>query len=536
MTDFSSRSLLPLIGILLLSGVIVTAGTTLLPLDAHEAYVVQTTREMQDNKNWIVPVFNNHPRLKKPPLNYWITGAAAWITGSLDHVQPWHGRVASIIAALALIILAFLLANKLYNRQLALVSALLLATSLGLFNYSHDARPDMLYSLFCTTGYTAFIFAWKAEQHSKRMLFVYSMWLAWAFATLTKGPHMPAMYLVACIICCRVSGLSWKNILELTRPFSGILLFICVAAPWWIMLNHALGDGGLHGTQLSGTLLTIKFNNIFKFYYFYRPLLLVLPWLVFIPFTIRWLMYAKEFNNANLMLCLLILVPAVFLTFGSQERWFYLLPSIVPMIILLAAGVTRLINDTLQEHSKYWLKIMIPGLVLSALIIFIALIIGSEPATTGNKIIFSVCMILLVLILCGSLVYKGTPGINHVLLACLAYAIMYIGLGFSTIGWSKERFENYYLAKYASEIKNKDIQVATIRVTPDIYVYYIGNPITDFKSVKEFLDEYQSNPGRNYLIIMKQDDIKLLPADINWNSLYTTDIPGKSKSLVEIIR
>lgn len=536
MTDLASRSLLPLIGILLLAGIIVTAGTTSLPLDAHEAYVVQTTREMQDHKNWIVPVFNNRPRLKKPPLNYWITGAVAWLTGSPDNVQPWHGRVASIIAALALIIFAFLLAKKLYNRQLALVSALLLATSLGLFNYSHDARPDMLYSLFCTAGFTAFVFAWKAEQHSKRMFLVYSMWLAWALATLTKGPHLPAMYLVACLVFSRIIGLSWKNILELTRPLSGIVLFICVTTPWWIMLDHALGGGGLQGTQLSGTLLTVKFNNIFKFYYFYRPLLLVLPWLVFIPFTIRWLMDAEEFSEANLLLGLLILVPAVFLTFGSQERWFYLLPSLAPMIILLAAGVIHLINDTLQGSSKYWLNIMTRGLVLSALIIFVALVIGSGPSTAGNKIIFSVCIILLVLLLCWSSLYKGTPGINNILFACLAYAIMFTGLGFSTIGWSKERFENYYLAKHASEIKNKDMQVATIRVTPDIYVYYIGNPITAFKSVNEFLDEYQINTGKKYLLIMNQDDIQLMPPEITWKSLHTTDIPGKAKLLVEIIR
>lgn len=536
MTDFSSRPLLPLIGILLVAGIITTAGTTSLPLDAHEAYVVQTTREMQDNKNWTIPVFNNRPRLKKPPLNYWVAGAVAWLTGSPDHIQPWHGRVASIIAALAMIILAYLLANKLYNRQLALLSTLLLATSLGQFNYSHDARPDMLYSLFCTAGFTAFIYAWKSEQRGKRMLLVYSMWLAWAFATLTKGPHLPAMYLLACLIFSRIIGLSWKNILELTRPLSGIVLFICIATPWWIMLDQALGEGGLRGTQLSGTLLTLKFNNIFKFYYFYRPLLLVLPWLIFIPFTIHWLTYAKEFNKANLLLGLLILVPAVFLTFGSQERWFYLLPSIVPMIVLLAAGVIHLINQTLRGHSKYWLNILVPGLILSALIIFVFLIIGNKSSTSGDEIIFFMCIFVLVLLLCGSLLFKRTPGIEYILLACLAYATMFTGLGLTTTGWSKERFENYYLAKRASEIKNNNIQVATIRVTPDIYVYYIGNPITDFRSVKEFLDDYQAWPGRKYLLIMNQEDIKLLPAEISRVSLYTTDIPGKAKSLVEIAR
>ena len=300
------------------------------------------------------------------------------------------------------------------------------------------------------------------------------------------------------------------------------------------MLDQALGEGGLQGTQLSGTLLTIKFNNIFKFYYFYRPLLLVLPWLIFLPFTIRWFMYAKEFRKANLLLGLLILVPAVFLTFGSQERWFYLLPSIVPMIVLLAAGVVYLINQTLRGHLKYWLKIMNTGLILSALIIFGYLVLGNQTSVSGNEIIFFACFFVLVLLLCWSLLSKRTPGIEYILPTCLAYATMFTGLGLTTTGWSKERFENYYLAKHASEIKNNNLEVATIRVTPDIYVYYIGNPITDFRSVKEFLDDYQAGPGRRYLLIMNQEDIKLLPAEISRISLYTTNIPGKAKSLVEI--
>lgn len=536
MADTASHSSLLLAGIILVTGLIASAGTTQLPLDAHETFVVQTAQEMHENNNWIVPLFNDQPRLKKPPLNYWITGAVAWLTGSLDHIQPWHGRVASIISALGLVIFAFLLADKLYNRQLAVISALLISTSLGLFNYSHDARPDMLYSLFCTAGFTAFVYAWKEKHRIPKMCFVYGMWATWALATLTKGPHMPAMYLLACLIFSRLSGISWKNILELTRPLSGGLLFVCIAAPWWILLNNSLGSTGLHGTQLSGSLLTIKFKNILKFYYFYRPLLLVLPWVVFIPFTVQFLKQDREYRHASLLMGLLVLVPVIILTIGSQERWFYMLPSIVPMIILLAGGVNHVINMALQGQSRDWLYILAPALVLSALIFFIAFVVNDKTAFSGNEISISASIILLVLLLAVSLLFRDTTGINRILLTCLAYATMFTGLGYSTTGWSKERFENYYLAKHAHEIIDRYSRVATIRVTPDIYVYYIGKPLTDFKSVKAFLEEYQSSMDRKYLLVMNQNELKLLPANIRWNVLYTTDVPRKAKTLVEILR
>ena len=173
-------------------------------------------------------------------------------------------------------------------------------------------------------------------------------------------------------------------------------------------------------------------------------------------------------------------------------------------------------------------------MVLSALIFFVALIATSESLFSGYEILFSATIFLLVLLLAVSLLYKGTPGINQILPACLAYATIFIGLGFSTIGWSKERFENYYLAKHAHEIMGRYSRVATIRVTPDIYVYYIGKPLADFKSVKAFLEDYQSSSDRKYLLVMNQNDVKLLPAGIRWNILHTTDIPRKAKILVEI--
>ena len=368
------------------------------------------------------------------------------------------------------------------------------------------------------------------------MWFVYGMWAAWALATLTKGPHMPAMYLLACLIFSRLKGMSWKNILELTRPLSGGLLFVCIAAPWWILLNHSLGSTGLQGTQLSGSLLTIKFKNVFKFYYFYRPLLLVLPWVVFIPFTVLFLKQDREYRSASLLAGLLVLVPVLILTIGSQERWFYMLPSIVPMIILLACGVNHAINMTSQGQSRYWLNILGPTLVLSALIFFVGFIVNDGSVFTGNEISISATIILLVLLLAASLLFKDKTGFNRVLLSGLAFAAVYTGLGFSTVGWSKERFENYYLAKHAHAIMDRYSRVATIRVTPDIYVYYIGHPLTDFKSVKAFLEEYQSSADRTYLLVMNQNELKLLPANIRWNVLYTTDVPRKAKTLVEILR
>ena len=39
------------------------------PLDSHEIFVAQTTREMSQRGDWVVPYFNGEPRLNPPMTN-----------------------------------------------------------------------------------------------------------------------------------------------------------------------------------------------------------------------------------------------------------------------------------------------------------------------------------------------------------------------------------------------------------------------------------------------------------------------------------
>jgi 4-amino-4-deoxy-L-arabinose transferase-like glycosyltransferase len=61
---------------------IASAGTSRIPIAGHEVYVAETALEMWERNDWIVPYCNDQPRLNKPPLNYWLTGAVAWLSAS----------------------------------------------------------------------------------------------------------------------------------------------------------------------------------------------------------------------------------------------------------------------------------------------------------------------------------------------------------------------------------------------------------------------------------------------------------------------
>lgn len=515
--------------LLSIAAAIALSGNVKLPLDAHETFVVQTTQEMHDRHDWIVPYFNKQPRLNKPPINYWLTGTIAWISGDLDHVKPWHGRFVSAIAGLFLVIFTILVCTKLYDQQTAYIAAVMLVTSMGFFDYSHDARPDMLYSMFCTAGLTAFVFAWKSTNSSRQGLYTYLMWIAYALATLTKGPQIPAMFIISSLVFCYFIKQPLKQTLKLHRFLTGIILFIIIAAPWWIVVNSKLGGSGLEGTQLAGSLLTINYGNVLELYYFYRPLILLVPWVIFIPYA--FLNYRKntEHRPANILMLLLIVIPGIILSFGSQERWFYMLPSIVPMIILLAGGASFFANRIIQGSGQKWFKLIFLLLLILPVCSLVAIFYSGNVSGKLNLIIFSVLLVILSAILIYIYKYRGKSFIQQFTITGIAYVIFIIVLGITNTGWSKDRFENHKLALYAHKVV-ADQLIYAVRLNPDIYVYYTREDIKETNNVKKAIKVFDNSSYKNLFIIIPERYLHRIPGHINHKIIYKTDAE-KNKSI-----
>lgn len=507
--------------LLLIASAIASSGNISLPLDAHETFVVQTTQEMHDRGDWIIPYFNKQPRLNKPPLNYWLTGVTAWITDSLNNIQPWHGRFVSVIAALGLVIFTLLICIKLYERKIAYYSSIMLVTSLGFFDYSHDARPDMLYSMFCVAGITAFIYAWKSSYSAKSILYSYLMWVAYALATLTKGPQIPAMFIISSLIFSRSIKLTWQQTFSLIRPVTGFILYTIIAAPWWILVNNELGGAGLQGTQLAGSLLTIKFSNLFNFYYFYRPLVLIVPWVLFMPHAIVNFSHDKKHRSANMLMALLILIPAILLSFGSQERWFYMLPSMIPMIILLATGAYLLSEQIYHNMGHRWFKLIFLSLMVVPASIIVAIFYTGNISGTFNLIMFIIVLIFLFGLLIWTINNKDKSLISQFMISGLAYTILFIVIGITNAGWSKDRFENYKLAIHAHDVIGNQ-PIYTVGVTPDVYVYYTSTGINIENNLTNVINKFRNSSQNNLFIITHEKFINSIPDDIKYTILHKT--------------
>jgi 4-amino-4-deoxy-L-arabinose transferase-like glycosyltransferase len=332
----SPARLAPEAAIVALAIAVGAAGSVRLPLDDHEAYVVQTAQEMRDRGDWLVPHFFGAPRLQKPPLSYWLTAAVATASGDA-RVRPWHGRVPSIAAAACIVALTMALGHMLLDRRLARIAGIVAASSVGVFRYAHTARPDMLYALWCTLALAAFVAAVRAPGEPRRAARL--LWTSLALATLTKGPQVPAMLLVAMMAVTWGRGWRPTALRRILRPVEGGCLLVVLTVPWWLAVHHALGGSGLAGTQLAGSLLAPSARHLLDPYHFYRPLALVLPSVAFAalaPLMGRW---PRDRGDAVRLLATFVLVPALTFTLGPQRRPHYMLPALAPLSLLVAVAM-----------------------------------------------------------------------------------------------------------------------------------------------------------------------------------------------------
>ncbi|HTT09019.1 MAG TPA: glycosyltransferase family 39 protein [Gammaproteobacteria bacterium] len=502
------------------------------PPEGHEAYVLQTTREMATRHDWIVPYFNGAPRLNKPPLNYWLTGAAVALGGAAD-VAPIHGRVPSILAGLGLCLVTFWLARVLFERRTALFALAIMGTSAGFYSYAHDARPDMLYAFLCALGYTSFLHALYTRSSQARWPWL--MWLSYALATLSKGPHVPAMLLLAQFLIARRHGLGWRQISSAIRPVAGLLLLLLLTVPWWWVLNHRLGGAGLRGTQLGGSLLVIHPLNVLGFYYFYRTWQLCLPWVALWPALLVLMVSYKNWTAPVRDLMTLILIPAVLLGFGTQSRWFYMLPVFPAIITLMALATQRSFTAGWLWSRHHWLVPVHAGFFLLALL-----------ATWRHPPLIKASDHPALLVNMG--VILGLAGIWYwlrrrwrdpaldLLICALIFASVYLNPGLQRVLWSQERYERAELARTAAtDAASHYIPLIFWGTNPDIYSYYSKNgPVKLVASVNEIDAFLSQRKLRGAVLILLSGNVSQLPPQ--WHPQTLGSIPGKPTYATSVVR
>ncbi|MGH9440814.1 MAG: ArnT family glycosyltransferase [Thermoanaerobaculia bacterium] len=148
--------------------------------DADEVRYALTSRAMAVTGNWWTPHFDGAPIFSKPPLFFWLTGAALKIFGPSE----WTIRVLPAFAGIACVFLLAALGARLYGEAAGLGAGFILATTIP-FLYEHGARTGVMDSLLLALLCASFLFVLKSGEKSGWWLLAAA--LAMGLASLTKN-------------------------------------------------------------------------------------------------------------------------------------------------------------------------------------------------------------------------------------------------------------------------------------------------------------------------------------------------------------
>jgi hypothetical protein len=226
------------------------------------------------------------------------------------------------------------LAHKEESTIFAFASVIFISSP-QIFWTSQVARMDMLLTLFCFAAIVCFVLYWEETNKKKKALYYYLYFVAAALGVMTKGPVgfvLPAMPVFIFLLMKKQFG-------ELRKFFlgSGILVFLAVALPWYIIASIKTEGRFFYYFILEENLS--RFGNLFKFIEFeeykkrpiYEYLVFFLvgffPWSLLFPFFIYdFFKHKRDFQESDLILFVYVLSIFIFFSMMGQKRNYYILP------------------------------------------------------------------------------------------------------------------------------------------------------------------------------------------------------------------
>ena len=301
-------------------------------LSTHETYAVVPAREMLQTGDWVVPRSGGLPRLRKPPLGYWVVAISASIFGELDE---WTARLPAAVAALLLAALVGHWACKWYGREAGLGAALVQLTSAWVILYARKAEVDMPLCLLMTAA--MFLLAsWPLDESRTRSALrwtaIYGLLAASWMAKFHFGPMMVMVPGVLYLLIQRRRPGLW----HLVNPL-GLLMLAAAALVWPHFVLQQVPDAWQVWKQETMGRAIGSLGTRPWWYYFPYLLSLPLPWTGFVLFALpaSWRKACKERDPRERFLWVWIISSVAILTLSADKHKHYLM-AMLPAFSLLA--------------------------------------------------------------------------------------------------------------------------------------------------------------------------------------------------------
>jgi 4-amino-4-deoxy-L-arabinose transferase-like glycosyltransferase len=398
--------------------------------DPDEGRYAEMAREVLVLNDWVTPHLNYLLYFEKPMMHIWLLAISFKVLG----ISEWAARLVSIVAALGGAALTGLLAWKMWGQRAGLIAALSLLTSAEYFILANVVDINITLTLFITG---AMVFFWLGQEEKKPWYFLLS-WASMALAVLTKGPIgviLPGGAIFLYILFTR----QFRLIRE-SRPVSGMLLFLAIALPWYILVslkNPDFFSFFFINQNISRYASSDEHNKPF---YFFLTVIAggAMPWAFLLPSMIR-KTWVQGMSKEVIYILTWFFVILLFFTPSHSKLATYILPCFSPLA-LMAGYVFK--DHTEKERSAFFAACAFWVFLGAALTLFPSLVSAGlfEPSSVSLTPLMHIGPLAGAIVILGSVlgVWLGRRYDIAGGFAVLGITVMIVGTVFSP-QWDEQR-------------------------------------------------------------------------------------------------
>jgi 4-amino-4-deoxy-L-arabinose transferase-like glycosyltransferase len=215
-------------------------------LDDADATHANAARHMALSGDLVTLRVNGIRYLEKAPLPYWLGALSFRLFG----FNTFAAHLPQAIGVFLLALLGYHWTFRAFNARAAFYTGIATLTTVGVFLFTRYYIPEVLLSLFLCVALYCLLHTLNQKETADRAsrfsptVYAHAMWTVLALAVLTKGLVALIFFSGAAFLYLALSGeyKSWRNL----KPFTGILLFLLIAAPWHILAGLR-NTGGMNG-------------------------------------------------------------------------------------------------------------------------------------------------------------------------------------------------------------------------------------------------------------------------------------------------
>lgn len=327
----------------------------LLPLGLHGLWIPDETRyaqisqEMLQSGDWMAPHFMGIRYFEKPAAGYWLIALGQAVFG-----QNLFGvRIASAVTTGLSVLLAYLIARRLWNDPRKSFACALLYLSFGLVaGQAGYSNLDPQFTLWVNLSLVALWFALESPTARSRLGAWTLLGVACAMGFMTKGflaGVLPVLIAVPYMLWQRRSG-------ELLRygPLA-VGVAVMVSLPWALAIHLKEPDfwrfffWNEHIRRFSAD----DAQHV-RPWWFFLPIIAVacLPWMGLLPKTLLQTWQQRR-QPAITFLALWLLLPLGFFSLSNGKLATYIMPCLLPLALLMGHTLIELVSAGRSRSIRF---------------------------------------------------------------------------------------------------------------------------------------------------------------------------------------